>query len=114
MSWSAAMYILKDEVIKNHLDTFNSRVMKIDDKWKPAKNLDDLSLMKESHFLDRLENISMIGKDVKSQLNDALTLRNSCSHPNSLKINELKVASHIEILIENVFQRFIPNSKVKI
>jgi hypothetical protein len=106
MTWSAAMHFLKKEVVKNHLNDFNTEAVKANPKWRTAKTSDDLGLMRERDFLDRLVNISLIGKDVKDQLQDCLTLRNSCGHPNSLKIEKLKVASCVETLILNVFQRF--------
>lgn len=106
MTWSAAMHFLKKEVVKNHLNDFNTEAVKANPKWRTAKTSDDLGLMRERDFLDRLVNISLIGKDVKDQLQDCLTLRNSCGHPNSLKVEKLKVASCVETLILNVFQRF--------
>ena len=106
MSWSATIHVLRLHIIKKHLLEFNNEAMRVNPKWKIAKNEDDLSLMKESDFLDRLEGISLIGKDVKKQLKSCLELRNSCGHPNSLKIEKLKVASHIETLIQNVFMKF--------
>jgi len=106
MTWSAAMHFLKKEVVKNHLNDFNTEAVKANLKWRTAKTSDDLGLMRERDFLDRLVNISLIGKDVKDQLQDCLTLRNSCGHPNSLKVEKLKVASCVETLILNVFQRF--------
>ena len=106
MTWSAAMHFLKKEVVKNHLNDFNTEAVKANPKWRTAKTSDDLGLMRERDFLDRLVNISLIGKDVKDQLQDCLTLRNSCGRPNSLKVEKLKVASCVETLILNVFQRF--------
>jgi len=106
MAWSAATHILKKEVVEKHLNAFNTEAGRVNPKWRDAKTSDDLGLMKEYDFLDRLENISLIGKDVKKQLQECLTLRNSCGHPNSLKVESLKVASCVETLILNVFQRF--------
>lgn len=107
MAWLAAIHILRVKVFSGHLSDFNSEARKVNPKWKPAKTEDDLSVMKESDFLDRLVAISLIGTDVKKQLRQCLELRNSCGHPNSLKIEQLKVASHIETLILNVFSKFI-------
>ena len=107
MIWSAAMHVLQNHVVETHLDSFNAEARKVNQRWSDAKSIDDLGLMKEREFLDRLQNISLIGKDVKTQLIECLVLRNSCSHPNSLKIDRLKVSSHIEILILNVFQRYL-------
>jgi len=72
----------------------------------PKVNSDGLARMKEHDFLDVLESISLIGKNVKQELQQSLQLRNACGHPNSLKIGVNKVSSHIEILILNVFSKF--------
>lgn len=106
MSWLAAMHILKGEVHKNCLAAFNAESQRGDPKWKDAKTTDDLGSMKESIFLDRLSTISLIGKNVKDELQKCLKLRNGCGHPNSLKIGPNAVASHLEILLLNVFNRF--------
>jgi hypothetical protein len=62
--------------------------------------------MAEADFLDRIAAISVIGKNVKKELNDCLDRRNGCGHPNSLQIGANTVAHHIEILFLNVFQKF--------
>ena len=71
-----------------------------------AKTTDDLERMKEYDFLERLAAISVIGKNVKKELHDALALRNGCGHPTSLHIAEAKVAAHLEVLILNVFSKY--------
>jgi hypothetical protein len=105
-SWIGAVAVLYDEVVNKHLAAFNMEAVKRDSKWKNAKTADDLSRMKEFDFLNILESISLIGKNVKQELQQCLQLRNACGHPNSLKIGERKVAAHIEILILNVFAKF--------
>lgn len=105
-SWIGAVAILYDEVVNNHLNEFNAEALKRDAKWKAAKNSDDLGKMKEFDFLNVLESISVIGKNVKQELQNCLQLRNGCGHPNSLTIGVRKVAAHIEILILNVFSKF--------
>jgi hypothetical protein len=57
-------------------------------------------------FLDRIAAISVIGKNVKDELQGCLKTRNGCGHPNSLKVSTNKVAGHIEVLLQNVFQPF--------
>lgn len=106
MSWIAAVDVLYREVVANHLPTFNAEAKNANPNWKPALNEDGLSKMKESEFLDRLVPIGVIGKNVKDELAEALKLRNSCGHPNSLKVGQNKVASHIETLLLNVFEPF--------
>ncbi len=106
LSWIGAVSILHDFVIKNHLSDFNKEAVRRDAKWKAAKTSDDLSKMKEHDFLDILESISVIGKNVKQELQNCLQLRNACGHPNSLKIGLRRVSAHMEILILNVFSKF--------
>jgi hypothetical protein len=106
MSWIAAAAVLQQEVVAKHLAAFNAEVVRIDKKWKPATTTDDVGKMREAEFLDRLVGIKMIGKNVKTQLGNALDLRNGCGHPNSLKVGANAVAAHIEMLLLNVFDTF--------
>lgn len=106
MSWVAAVDVLYREVVANHLTAFNTEAHKANAKWKAAVNEDGLAKMQEADFLDRLVPIGVIGKNVKEELAKALKLRNGCGHPNSLKIGPNMVASHIEMLLLNVFEQF--------
>lgn len=106
MSWLAAVGVLHEEVVSNHLAAFNAEAKRIDSKWKPATTADDLGKMKEADFLERIAGIKVIGKNVKAQLVNGLNLRNGCGHPNSLKVGQNVVAAHIEMLLLNVFDRF--------
>lgn len=106
MSWVGAISLLQEFVISNHLADFNREALRRTPKWKPAKTTDDLGKMKEFDFLELLEAISVIGKNVKQELQHCLQLRNGCGHPNSLQIGQNKVAAHIESLTLNVFAKF--------
>jgi hypothetical protein len=106
LSWVGAISVLYFEVVHQHLAAFNVEASKRDAKWRLAKNADGLARMKEHDFLDVIEALSVIGKNVKEELQNCLKLRNSCGHPNSLKIDENRVAAHIEILLLNVFSKF--------
>ena len=106
MSWIAAVDVLYREVVANHLATFNAEAHKANSKWKAAVNEDGLAKMGEADFLDRLVPIGVIGKNVKEELAKALKLRNGCGHPNSLKTGPNMVASHLEVLLLNVFEPF--------
>lgn len=106
MSWLGAVDVLHRHVFEHHLAAFNaeaSRVMGA--RWKAARSRDDLGKMGESDFLDRIEGLSIIGKNAKAQLRAALDLRNGCGHPNSLKVGVNKSAAHMETLLQNVFER---------
>lgn len=110
LSWVGATSLLYDHVVKYQLAAFNAdavvRFSKAKSPWQPAKTADDLSRMKESDFLTVLEKISVIGKNVKEQLEVGLRLRNSCGHPNSYTLGENKVSAHVEDLMLNVFSKF--------
>ena len=106
MSWLAAVHVLKREVHRKHLAAFNAEAKRVDQRWKTAKTMDDIGLMKEADFLDRIAAISMIGKNVKEELQQCLKRRNGCGHPSSLKVGQAMVTSHIETLLLNVLQPF--------
>jgi hypothetical protein len=107
MAWLGAVDVLHGYVIDNHLAAFNAEASRIiGSKWKLARSRDDLVKMSEADFLDRLEGLSIIGKNAKAQLKTALDLRNGCGHPNSLKVGVNKSAAHIETLLQNVFEKF--------
>jgi hypothetical protein len=105
-SWVGAIAVLYDAVVALHLSAFNAEASKRDSKWRPAKTADDFSRMKEFDFLQILPAISVIGKNVKDELEVCLKLRNGCGHPNSLVVGEHKASAHVETLIQNVFAKF--------
>lgn len=107
MAWLGAMDVLHKHVYANYLDEFNAEATKVlGKKWKVAKTTDDLGKMGESDFLDRIAAISIIGKNVKTELKGCLDRRNGCGHPNTYKISTNQSAAHIEMLLLNVFQKF--------
>lgn len=106
LSWVGAVSVLHNHVVAHHLSSFNAEATKRDSKWKAAKTVDDLGLMKENRFLDILQSISVLGKNVKQELKKGLVLRNGCGHPNSLKVSEHKASAHVEDLILNVYAVF--------
>ena len=107
LSWVGAISILYDNVLSNHLIDFNSELQKRNPKHKQIKSSDDLATIKEYDFLQIICAISIIGKNVKQEFEQCLQLRNSCAHPNSLNIGERKVSAHLEILILNIYQKFL-------
>lgn len=106
LSWVGAIALLHKAVVSSHLASFNTEAIKRDPKWKAAKTPDDLGRLKEATFLEIAASISMIGKNVKQELDGCLKLRNACGHPTSLKIGANKVAAHLEVLGLNVYAQF--------
>lgn len=107
LSWAGAISILHEEVVANHLVQFNAELQRRNSRNRQINTLDDLAMLKEYDFLQIINAISLIGKNVKQELEQCLQLRNACAHPNSLAIGERRVSSHLEILILNVYQKFI-------
>jgi hypothetical protein len=106
MSWLGAMDVLQKHVLNSHLANFNAEASRVNAKWKTALTQDDIGKMGEADFLDRLESLSIVGKNVKAQLKGCLDLRNGCGHPNSLRVSVNKSAAHIETLLQNAFEKF--------
>jgi hypothetical protein len=110
MSWLSAVDVLHAYVVSHHLRDFNIQAAKNwakkKEPWKTAKTTDDLGLMGENEFIETIYKISMIGKNVRDELQLCLKRRNGCGHPNSLKLRANTVAAHLEILILNVFVKF--------
>ena len=106
MSWVGAVAVLHRHVIDTHLAAFNTEAHRVDHRWKSAATTDDLVRMRESDLLDRMAAISVFGNDVKRELKNCLGLRNSCGHPNSLRISANTAARHLEVLLLNVFTKY--------
>ena len=94
-------------ILNNHLTDFELELKKRKPKSKQIKTLDDLASLKEYDFLQITSSISVIGKNVRQELEQCLKLRNACAHPNSLSLGEIRVAAHLEVLILNVYQKFV-------
>lgn len=105
MSWIGAIALVQQHVVEGHLDEFNEVANRKNKGWKSAKTANELGQMRESEFLNRLSEISVIGNDVKKELIQCLNRRNSCSHPNDFVVGEQTSAHHLEVLINNVFAR---------
>jgi len=106
LSWVGAVAVLQDHVIANKLAEFNAEATKRFPKWKAATTNDELSLMREFDFLQVLQAISVLGKNLREELEACLRYRNACGHPSSLQIVETRVVAHVDTLLVNVFERY--------
>lgn len=107
LSWIGAISVLRNYVYEHELDCFNNELSRRQPKSKTIRAESDFSDIRESVFLDVLAAIAVIDQDIKRQLKECLTLRNSCGHPNLLKVEHYRVSAHIEVLILHVFARFV-------
>jgi hypothetical protein len=108
MAWLAAVDVVYNEVLTKKLAEFNAAARKQEPKWQDAIDRDSLALMKEKTFLERAFTVGVITKNERAALEECLTRRNACGHPNSFKIGQHAVAHHIETLVLNVFQKYGP------
>lgn len=106
MSWLGAVSVLHGYVHTNRLGDFNTEASRVDTRWKNAVTTDDLGKMNEDKFLDTIERLSIIGKNVKETLKECLKRRNGSGHPNSHKFSTNQSAAHLEALLLNVFEPF--------
>ena len=106
VSGVGAVALMQDRFVTRHLAALDADAKRRDAKWKSATSTDGLSKMKEYDFLQVLEAIFVIGRNTKLELENALKLRNSCGHPSSLALASHRVASHLEILLLNVYVPF--------
>lgn len=88
LSWVGAVAVLHQDVIDNHLPTFDAEFRRRNPKGKPIKKLDDLHALREYDFLQIARAIGLFGKNVKEELEVCLKLRNSCGHPSGLRIGD--------------------------
>lgn len=115
LSWVGAAHILQEHVIQNHKADFNAaglaRVAKAtasgnEYRFSPIKSMKDFGVIGESALLQLCQDAGILHKAEKQILAERLDLRNQCGHPNPIVIAEHVVASHIEVLMLNVYSKY--------
>jgi hypothetical protein len=114
-SWVGAAHIIQEHIVANHLTAFNAagaaRAAKAlpksaASKFVPVKTIKDFGPIGEADMLQLCQDAGILHKAEKNILQERLDLRNQCGHPNPLQIAEHAVASHIEILMLNVYSKY--------
>jgi hypothetical protein len=106
-SWVGAVWILQNYIVTNELRAFNAAGrVRFGSDYKAIKNMKTFARMKESDFLQLCEDAGVLDKTEKNQLAARLDLRNACGHPNNFVVEQLTAASHIEILLLNVYEKY--------
>jgi hypothetical protein len=115
LSWVGAVYLIQEHVVNLHKVAFNragvARATKAASSgsnfnFSPVKTLKDFGTIGEADFLQLCQDAGILHKAEKQQLTERLNLRNQCGHPNPLVVAEHVVASHIEILMRNVYAKY--------
>lgn len=106
LSWQGAYAVLVDYTFTHFRDTFSSEAQRRGFIKKKIESVDGFQRLKESEALLCMEASGVISKAVKIELENCLSRRNNCGHPNDFVIGEAQVAGHIESLISHVYIKF--------
>lgn len=102
--WVAAVHELQERVWAAATPaTITSAAQAHNPKAKKLNKRDDLVEYNESLLLQVAQDLSVIDKNMKTELSKALDLRNGSGHPNRLRPGEHKAKAHIEDIITMLF-----------
>lgn len=101
--WVVAVYMLQERVWAHGGIAINAAATKHNPKAKAVSKRDDLSELNEGLLLQVAQDLGDIDKNEKQMLDQCLTLRNSCGHPNKYWPGVSKVQSHIEDIVSILF-----------
>ena len=108
MTWLLTIDVLYEFILKpNNLVSFNNSIQ-THGKYKKITitKKDDFSDIKETDFIELLRVSKFLSNDIRKILDEKLGFRNSCAHPNTIIVDELKTMSFIKDLIINVIEKF--------
>lgn len=86
MIWLLVIDHLYEYIIQNKLPDFNNALKKQNLKIKSIVQKEDFSELKESKFIEICRSARIISNDVRKILDEKLGIRNSCAHPNNIKV----------------------------
>lgn len=103
LMWVVAIYLIQERVWGHGSAAINAVATKHNPKAKTVSKRDDLSELNEALLLQVAQDLGEIDKNEKRMLDQCLTLRNSCGHPNKYWPGASKVQSHIEDIVSILF-----------
>jgi len=108
MTWLATMDHLVEYVLTHKVADFNAALAMRSDKLSQLTiaSRDDFAEIKESVFIEVCRSAKVVTNDVRKILEEKLGTRNSCAHPSSIKVQDSKVVSFIEDLVDNVISKY--------
>lgn len=71
-----------------------------------VQNISDFEYVPDGEFLQLLQEARILPKDTCDRLTAPRMLRNSAGHPNESQVKDTNVASHLDDLIQFVFEPF--------
>jgi hypothetical protein len=102
--WTGAVATLRDGVWAQGAPAVNACLRKHDPKARDVKKMDDFAYVKDGALLQAAEDFGLIDKTEKTQLGQALDLRNSCGHPTRYVARVKKVAAFVEDVVGIVWR----------
>jgi hypothetical protein len=101
--WILVVHHLYRFVFDKKLAEFNSALAKNPDKkLKIVVNLEDISEISESKFLELLRAASLISNDQRKILEEKLGVRNSAAHPSEISFDGHKATEFSSDLLRNI------------
>jgi len=109
MTWILIINRIQEYIIshKDKLSEFNNEWLKVNKKNKIIRSISEFSDIKEEKFIELCRASGIIDNNERKILDQKLGIRNTSSHPNSIKIKDSKVIDFVEDLIENILIKFI-------
>jgi hypothetical protein len=102
-TWTGAVGILRAKAWAAGVPAVNRAALKFDPKARTIAKLEDFAYVKDSQLLLILQQLGQLDKGERATLEEALNLRNRCSHPTKYIPGEKKVSSFLEDLLGIVF-----------
>ena len=108
MTWLLSIDVIYEYVLQpSNLLLFNNAIQSHGKYKKITINKkDDFSDLKETDFIELLRVAKLISNDIRKILDEKLGFRNSCAHPNTIVVDELKSMTFIKDLVINVIEKF--------
>lgn len=102
--WAGAIRTLHQAAWAEGATSVNAAIGTHDAKARAVKKLDDFAYIKDATFLKAAFDLGLIDKAERGTLEEALDLRNKCSHPTKYRPRINKARSFIEDVVGIVFK----------
>lgn len=102
-AWVAAAGELQSRVWAHGASAVTAAAQSHSPRTRTLTKRDDLSELNEALLLQVAKDLGVIDKNEKQMLDQCLTTRNTCGHPNKYRPGVAKVKSHIEDIVSVLF-----------
>ena len=101
--WVAAIRTIQSSMMAKAPAAVTAALQRHDPKARPIKSLDDFAHVKDATALLAAKDLSILDKNQKDTLTEALNLRNRCGHPGKYRPGVKKVSAFVEDITSIVF-----------